>query len=218
VRLDFGYWVFEGDIQAAQRPSWNYRTEDGGGIMLDMFPHWRYVLEDVFGPVEALYARAATHIPRRWDERGERYPATADDASFAVLELAGGIIASVNTSWTIRVNQDELLSIQVDGTEGSAVAGLRECKVQHRANTPALAWNPDLPATDDFRSQWSTVPDNGVFDNGFRAQWELFLAHVARGEQFEWDLVSGAKGVQLAELALRSSATGARVVVPQLEI
>ncbi len=217
VRLEFGYWVFEGDGQPAQRPSWNYRTADGGGIVLDMFPHWRYLLESVFAPIEALYVRATTHIPRRWDEHGEPYDATADDAAYAVVELAGGIVASVNSSWAVRVHRDELVEIQVDGTEGSAVAGLRGCHVQHRATTPRPVWNPDLPVTEDFPAQWAAVPDNTAFDNGFKAQWELFLGHVVRGEPFPWDLVSGAKGVQLAELAYESSRTGSRVVVPELE-
>jgi predicted dehydrogenase len=218
VRLEFGYWVFEGDAQPAQRPSWNYRKADGGGIVLDMFPHWRYVLENVFAPVEALYVHATTHIPRRWDEQNRPYAATADDAAYAVVELAGGIVASVNSSWAVRVNREELFEIQVDGTEGSAVAGLRGCKVQHRATTPRPVWNPDMPVTEDFLGQWATVPDNTTFDNGFKAQWELFLGHVVRGEPFPWDLVSGAKGVQLAELAYESSASGSRVTVPDLEI
>jgi len=217
VRLEFGYWVFEGDWQAAQRPSWNYRAEDGGGIVLDMFPHWRYLLEGVFGPVRALYVRATTHIPRRRDEQGHEYAATADDAAYAVLELDGGIMASVNSSWAVRVHRNELVEIQVDGTHGSAVAGLRECRIQHRAMTPRPVWNPDLPVSEDFPAQWTTVPDNTDFDNGFKAQWELFLTHVVTGEPFPWDLAEGAKGVQLAELAYQSSATGSRVDVPGLE-
>jgi len=217
VRLEFGYWVFEGDWQAAQRPSWNYRSADGGGIVLDMFPHWRYLLEDLFGAVRGLYVRAVTHIPDRWDERGEHYAATADDAAYAVLELDGGIVASVNSSWAVRVNRNELVEIQVDGTHGSAVAGLRECRVQHRAMTPKPVWNPDLPVTEDFPAQWTTVPDNTVFDNGFKAQWELFLTHVVTGEPFRWDLASGAKGVQLAQLAYESSRSGTRMTVPDLE-
>ena len=52
VRGEFGYWVFEGDLQPAQRPSWNYRAEDGGGIILDMMCHWRYVLDKSFGEGE----------------------------------------------------------------------------------------------------------------------------------------------------------------------
>jgi len=216
VRGEFGYWVFEGDWQAAQRPSWNYRTEDGGGIVVDMFPHWHYVLERIFAPVTAVTARVATHIPERVDEHGERYPATADDAAYGIFELAGGIVAQVNSSWAVRVYRDELVEFQVDGTEGSAVAGLRECRIQHRATTPKPVWNPDLPATEDFRAQWQVVPDNEEFDNGFKAQWEMFLRHVVEDAPYTYDLWAGARGVQLAELGLRSAREGRRIEVPAL--
>ena len=218
VRLEFGYWVFEGDLTPAQRPSWNYRAADGGGIVLDMFPHWQYLLEDLFGPVDAVYARAATHLPERWDESGTRYDATADDAAYAVLEFGSGVIASVNSSWAVRVNRRELVQLQVDGTHGSAVAGLRHCAIQHRMSTPLPVWNPDLPDPIDYQATWTDVPENQVFDNGFKAQWELFLAAAAQGEQFRWDLAEGARGVQLAELALQSSAQGRRLSVPRLAI
>ncbi|MFI5487882.1 Gfo/Idh/MocA family protein [Micromonospora echinaurantiaca] len=216
VRGEFGYWVFEGDWQAAQRPSWNYRAADGGGIVVDMFPHWHYVLEQVFGPVRAVTAHVTTHIPRRWDEDGQPYDATADDAAYAIFELDGGIVAQINSSWAVRVNRDELVEFQVDGTEGSAVAGLRRCRVQHRASTPKPVWNPDLPSTDDFRSQWQEVPDNEVYDNGFKTQWEMFLRHVAEDAPYSWDLWSGARGVQLAELGLLSAREGRRVEIPEL--
>ena len=217
VRLEFGYWVFEGDQVAAQRPSWNYRSEEGGGIVLDMFPHWQYLLTDLFGPIAALYVRTATGVPRRWDESGQPYEVTADDAAYAVLEFASGAIASVNSSWTVRVNRRELLELQVDGTHGSAVAGLRHCAIQHRVSTPMPVWNPDLPDPLDYPSQWTDVPDNTSFDNGFKAEWELFLKSAVSGQPFVWDLAEGARGVQLAELALRSSAEGRRVGVPPLE-
>jgi predicted dehydrogenase len=216
VRLEFGYWVFEGDGIPAQRPSWNYRAEDGGGIVLDMFPHWHYLLEDLFGPVSAVYARRATHLPARWDEAGQPYDVTADDAVYAVLEFAGGTVASVNSSWAVRVNRRELLEVQVDGTHGSAVAGLRNCAVQHKVSTPMPVWNPDLPDPLDYPSMWTDVPDNMVFENGFKAQWELFLRAAALGEPFRWDLFAGARGVQLAELAVRSSEQGRRVEIPLL--
>ncbi|MEU7750701.1 Gfo/Idh/MocA family oxidoreductase [Micromonospora sp. NPDC049171] len=216
VRGEFGYWVFEGDWQPAQRPSWNYRAEDGGGIVVDMFPHWHYVLEELFGRVAAVSCVTATHLPERVDEAGQVYPATADDAAYAVFELDGGIIAQINSSWGVRVYRDELVEFQVDGTEGSAVAGLRNCRVQHRAVTPKPVWNPDLPATEDFRAQWAEVPDNEEFDNGFKVQWEAYLRHVVAGEPFRWDFLAGARGVQLAELGLRSAREGRRVEVPEL--
>ncbi|MET8040840.1 Gfo/Idh/MocA family oxidoreductase [Micromonospora sp. NPDC005215] len=216
VRGEFGYWVFEGDWQPAQRPSWNYRAEDGGGITSDMFPHWHYVLEELFGRVAAVSCVTATHIPERVDEAGHVYQATADDAAYAVFELDGGIIAQINSSWGVRVYRDELVEFQVDGTEGSAVAGLRNCRVQHRVVTPKPVWNPDLPATEDFRAQWAEVPDNEEFDNGFKVQWEAYLRHVVAGEPFRWDFLAGARGVQLAESGLRSAREGRRVEVPEL--
>ncbi|WP_457032895.1 Gfo/Idh/MocA family protein [Kitasatospora sp. P5_F3] len=218
VRGEFGYWVFEGDWQSAQRPSWNYRAEDGGGMILDMFPHWRYVLDNIIAPVRSVYAHTATHIPTRVDEQGAAYPATADDAAYGVFELAGGVTAQINSSWAVRVDRDELVEFQVDGTEGSAVAGLRNCRIQHRASTPKPVWNPDLPAGESFRTQWQQVPDNGEFDNGFKVQWELFLRHVVTGSEYRWDLLEGAKGVQLAELGLRSAREGRRFDVPELTL
>jgi predicted dehydrogenase len=216
VRGEFGYWVFEGDWQSAQRPSWNYRAEDGGGIVVDMFPHWHYVLEQIFAPVRAVTAHVTTHIPDRWDEKGERYEATADDSAYGIFELDGGIVAQINSSWAVRVNRDELVEFQVDGTEGSAVAGLRGCRIQHRATTPKPLWNPDLPVSEEFRSQWQEVPDNEEFDNGFKAQWEMFLRHVAEDTPYTWDLWAGARGVQLAELGLRSAREGRRIEIPEL--
>ena len=218
VRLEFGYWVFEGETVPAQRPSWNYRADQGGGIVLDMFPHWQYLLEDLLGPVTALYARRAIHIPKRWDESGTPYAATADDAVYAVLEFGDGPFVSVNASWAVRVNRRELLELQVDGVNGSAVAGLRNCAVQHRVSTPVPVWNPDLPDDNDYLAQWNDVPDTESYDNGFKAQWQLFLAHAAQGKPFRWDLTQGARGVQVAELALRSSAEGRRIDVPALEV
>ena len=217
VRGEFGYWVFEGDWQEAQRPSWNYRAEDGGGIVLDMFPHWTYVLESLFGRVEAVTARAVTHIPERVDEAGKPYPATADDAAYGIFELDGGIIAQINSSWCTRVDRDELVEFQVDGTHGSAVAGLRECRVQHRAGTPKPVWNPDEPADHGFRAQWQRVPDNTVFDNGFKAQWEMFVRHVAEDTPFPHDFAAGARGVYVAEAGLRSSAEGRRIQLEPLD-
>jgi predicted dehydrogenase len=220
VRGEFGYWVFEGDWggQPAQRPSWNYRAEDGGGIVVDMFAHWRYVLDHTFGAVRALQCLGATHIPERVDERGRRYAATADDAAYGTFELAGGVIAQFNSSWAVRVYRDELLQIQVDGTLGSAVAGLRGCRTQHRANTPKPVWNPDIPNPFDFYEHWQEVPDNAVFDNAFKVQWELFLRHVAEDAPFPHDFLEGAKGVQLAELGLQSWAERRWLDVPALTL
>jgi predicted dehydrogenase len=216
VRGEFGYWVFEGDLLPAQRPSWNYRAEDGGGMTTDMFPHWNYVLENVFGPVRAVTAKAVTHIPQRWDEDGKPYAATADDAIYGIFELEGGVVVSLNSSWAVRVHRDELVEFQVDGTEGSAVAGLFGCRVQHRVNTPMPVWNPDLRETEDYRSQWHEVPDNQEFTNGFRAQWELFLRSIVGDAEHPFDFLSGARGVRLAEAGLASSAEGRRIEIGEL--
>lgn len=204
VRGEFGYWVFEGDWQPAQRPSWNYRKEDDGGIIVDMLCHWQYVLSNLFGEIKAVSCLGATHIPERVDEQGKTYKATADDAAYSTFQLEGGIVAHFNSSWCVRVYRDELFTMQIDGTHGSAVAGLRECKTQSRVNTSKAIWNPDIPNPIDFRSEWMDVPDNGIFDNAFKIQWELFLKHVVLDTPFRWDLMEGVKGVQLAELGLQS--------------
>lgn len=215
VRGEFGYWVFEGDIVPAQRPSWNYRAEDGGGMVLDMFCHWNYVMENLFGRVEAVTAKAVTHIPERWDEQGRRYTATADDSAYGIFELEGGIIAQINSSWAVRVDRGELVEFQVDGTHGSAVAGLFGCKVQHRVQTPKPVWNPDLPTDQDFPSQWHQIPDNTEFGNGFRAQWEQFLTDVDAGREHPYDLAAGVRGLQLVDAGLQSSGEGRRVEIEQ---
>jgi predicted dehydrogenase len=218
VRGEFGYWVFEGDLQPAQRPSWNYRKADGGGVVLDMLPHWRYVLDNTFGQVKSVSCRGVTHIPERIDEQGKRYNADADDAAYATFELEGGIIAQINSSWATRVNRDDLVTFHVDGTHGSAVAGLTRCVTQHRVNTPRPVWNPDEAQTMKFMQQWDEVPDTEVFGNGFRVQWEYFIRHVMADTPWHHDLLEGAKGVQLAELATQSWVERRWVDVPPLSL
>ncbi len=219
VRGEFGYWVFEGDPllsqPRAQRPSWNYRKQDGGGIILDMLCHWRYVLDNLFGEVQGVSCLGATHIPYRWDENGKKYKATADDAAYATFRLKGGVIAHFNSSWAVRVRRDDLLTLQVDGTHGSAVAGLRRCLKQSHAKTPKPVWNPDIPQPINFFEGWEEVPDAG-YDNAFKVQWEMFLRHVAGEGKFRWGLLEGVKGVQLAELALKSWKQKKWLDVPRL--
>ena len=216
VRGEFGYWVFEGHNIPAQRPSWNYRKEDDGGIIVDMLCHWRYVLDNLFGEVKSLSCLGATHIPERVDEQGKTYKCTADDSAYATFELDGGVIAHFNSSWNVRVRRDDLLTLQIDGTHGSAVAGLRECWIQHYGNTPKPVWNPDIAQPIDFYNGWSQVPPQENYDNAFKVQWELFLRHVALDEPFRWGLLEGAKGVQMAELGLESWDKRAWVDVPKL--
>jgi predicted dehydrogenase len=219
VRGEFGYWVFEGDLQPAQRPSWNYRKADGGGIILDMLCHWRYVLDNLFGETRSVSCLGATHIPIRYDELGNPYQADADDAAYAAFELEGGVIAQINSSWATRVRRDDLVTFHVDGTHGSAVAGLMKCWTQSRVNTPKPVWSPDTPQPINFFEGWDEIPDTQDYPNGFRVQWELFLRHVA-GElpEFPWNLLSAAKGVQLAEAGLQSWAERRWIDLPEVEV
>ena len=204
VRGEFGYWVFEGHTVPPQRPSWNYRKEDDGGIIVDMLCHWRYVLDNLFGAVKAVSCLGVTHIPERIDENNKPYECTADDAAFSTFELEGGVVAQFNSSWVTRVRRDDLLTIHVDGTKGSAVAGLRRCWTQPYGNTPRPVWNPDMEQPINFYDNWLEVPDQETYANAFRAQWELFLRHVVLDEPFPWSLLEGAKGVQLAEKGIES--------------
>jgi predicted dehydrogenase len=217
VRGEFGYWVFEGESIPAQRPSWNYRKEDDGGIIVDMLCHWRYLLDNVFGKVKSVSCLGATHIPQRIDENGKPYKCTADDAAYATFELEGDVIAHFNSSWTVRVRRDDLLTLQVDGTRGSAVAGLRECYIQHYGNTPKPVWNPDIAQPIDFFQGWSKVPEQESYDNAFKVQWELFLKHVVKHDPFPWDMLEGVKGVQLAEKGLESWEKRCWVDVPGIK-
>lgn len=217
VRGEFGYWVFEGDSVSAQRPSWNYRKESGGGIIIDMLCHWRYVLDNVFGPVKSVSCLGATHVKRRWDEAGKPYDCTADDSAYATFELEGGIIAHFNSSWCVRVRRDDLLTIQVDGTRGSAVAGLRHCYIQPYGATPRPTWNPDVDSPLNFPDGWQKMPHQENYDNAFKRQWEIYLRHIVLDEPFPWTLLEAAKGVQLAELGLESWAKRAWVPVPDLK-
>ncbi len=217
VRGEFGYWVFEGHTIPSQRPSWNYRKEDDGGIIVDMLCHWRYVLDNLFGNVKGVFCLGATHIPERVDEQGKTYACTADDAAYATFELENGIIAHFNSSWTTRVRRDDLLTLQVDGTKGSAVAGLRECWTQSYGNTPKPVWNPDILQPISFYEGWSKMPEQENYDNAFKAQWELFLKHVVKNEPFKWNLLEGAKGVQLAEKGMESWEKKTWMKIPEIQ-
>jgi len=218
VRGEFGYWVFEGDWQPAQRPSWNYRKKEGGGIILDMLCHWRYVLDNLFGEVKSVSCRGATHIPKRWDENGKAYKVDVDDSAYATFELSGGIIAHINSSWCTRVRRDDLVTFHVDGTLGSAVAGLQKCWSQARVNTPRPVWNPDVPQPIKFLETWSDVPDSASYDNGFKTEWEMFIRHLFEGAPFKWTLLEGAKGVQLAEAGLKSWKERRWIDIPPLAV
>jgi predicted dehydrogenase len=217
VRGEFGYWVFQGDEQPAQRPSWNYRRKDGGGIILDMLCHWRYVLDNLFGEVKSVSCLGARNIATRWDENGNKYRATADDAAYATFRLAGDVVAHFNSSWCVRVRRDDLVTFQVDGTKGSAVAGLTRCFAQSLAETPRPVWNPDVIQTHDFGADWKEVPDDQPYDNAFKVEWELFIRHVCEGAPFRWNLLEGAKGLQLVDCALKSWRSRRWIDVPRLK-
>src|SRR5581483_4535175 len=217
VRGEFGYWVFEGDVITPQRPSWNYRKEDDGGMIIDMLCHWRYVIDNLFGKVKSVSCLGATHIKKRWDEQGKPYKCTADDSAYATFECENGVICHFNSSWTVRVRRDDLLTLQVDGTKGSAVAGLRDCVAQHSSATPRPTWNPDIDSPINFFDNWTRVPNYQIFDNAFKIQWELFLRHVVLDDPFPWTLLEGAKGVQLAEKGLESWEKRCWVELPELK-
>ncbi|MEY5011488.1 MAG: hypothetical protein RLZZ253_2627 [Verrucomicrobiota bacterium] len=218
VRGEFGYWVFDGEVVRPQRPSWNYRKEEDGGIIVDMLCHWRYVLDNLFGKVKSVSCKGATHLRQRRNESGEVFKCTADDSAYATFELESGVVAQFNSSWCVRVRRDDLFTMQVDGTEGSAVAGLRDCVVQHASATPRCTWNPDIDSPVDFAEGWNRVPAYQEYDNAFKVQWELFLKHVVLDEPFPWGLLEGARGVQLAELGLESWARRSWVDIPDLAV
>jgi len=217
VRGEFGYWVFTGEHDKLQRPSWNYKKEEDGGIIVDMLCHWRYVIDNLFGDIKSVSCLGATHIPKRWDEAGKPYSVTADDSAYATFQLHNGVVCHFNSSWAVRVKRDDLLTLQVDGTHGSAVAGLRNCTAQHLTSTPRCTWNPDMDSPIKYNEGWMTVPTNESYDNAFKVQWELFLKHVVTDSAFPWTLLQGAKGVQLAELGLKSWAERRWLDVPALE-
>ena len=206
VRGEFGYWVFTGhdEHQPPQRPSWNYRKEDGGGIMIDMLCHWRYLVDNLFGPIKGISCTGATHVGERIDEYGNIYSCTADDSCYATMELENGTLCQFNSSWTVRVRRDDLFVMLVDGTKGSAVVGLRECRIQSLQETPRPVWNPDVSQPIDFYDGWNPYAEEEEYDNAFKVQWELFLRHVVLDEPFPHDLRSGAEGVALAEAGLHS--------------
>jgi predicted dehydrogenase len=218
IRLEFGWWVFDGDLFPAQRPSWNYRKATGGGLILDMFAHWRYIFDRLLGPIAAVSCRHMTAVPERRDEQGRRYPVDVEDHAFAIFELAGGVLAQIGSSWVNRVKRDDLLQIQIDGTAGSAVAGLHRCFVQPLVATPKPFFSPEQPQAMNFDEQWQEMPDVEPFENGYRAGWELFLRHIAEDAPFPAPLLEGAKSVQLAEACYQSHRERRWVDLPELKV
>jgi predicted dehydrogenase len=218
VRLDFGWWVFDGELIPAQRPSWNYRKATGGGLILDMFAHWRYVFDRLLGPIASVCCRETTAQPRRIDETGKPYDVDVEDHAFAIFELEGGVPAQVSSSWASRVKRDDLLQIQVDGTQGSAICGLHRCFIQPLVATPRPFFDPERPQTAVFDEEWQEMPALEPFKNSYREGWELFLRHVAEDGPFPSPLLEGAKGVQLAEACHQSHRERRWVELPKLMI
>ncbi|HEY3909308.1 MAG TPA: Gfo/Idh/MocA family oxidoreductase [Stellaceae bacterium] len=218
VRLDFGWWVFSGELFPAQRPSWNYRKATGGGIVLDMFAHWRYIFDRLLGEIRSVSCRCTTAIPTRRDEGGEPYTVDVEDHAFAVFELAGGALGQVSSSWASRVKRDDLLQIQVDGSLGSAVCGLHRCFIQPLLATPKPFFDAELPQAMVFDEQWQEMPEVEPFRSSYRAGWELFLRHVAEEGPFPSPLIEGAKGVQLAEACHQSDRERRWIDLPRLTL
>src|SRR5438270_2305044 len=218
VRLEFGWWVFDGELTPAQRPSWNYKKATGGGLILDMFAHWRYIFDRLLGPITAVSCRHMTAQPRRIDESGKPYEVDVEDHAFAMFELEGGVLAQIGSSWTNRVKRDDLLQIQVDGTLGSAVAGLHRCFIQPAVATPKPFFSPEVAQAMVFDAQWQEMPDLEPFENGYRAGWELFLRHIVEEAPFPAPLLEGAKSVQLAEACYQSHRERRWVDLPVLKV
>jgi predicted dehydrogenase len=215
VRGEFGYWVFEGGWQEAQRPSWNYRSEDGGGIILDMVCHWRYVLDNLFGEVESISCLGTTDIPERFDEKGKKYTATADDSAYATFRLKGGVIAHINMSWVTRVYRDDLVTFQVDGTHGSAVAGLTDCVIQARQATPRPVWNPDEKRTHDFYADWQKVPKTSCTTTASRSSGRCSSATSARMRPINTRCWKAPRACSLPNARCRAGASGAGSTSPR---
>jgi predicted dehydrogenase len=204
ARLEGGWWVFDGEVYPSQRSSWNYRKADGGGLVLDMYPHWRYLTASLMGPINAVSCRKTTQQKKRWDESGKPFDVDVEDEVFATFEFESGALAQVTTSWASRVKRDDLIQIQIDGTLGSAVAGGHKCYVQSLATTPRPVWNVEAPQAMDFDAQWQEVPEHQPFKNSYRHGWEQFLRHVAEDAPLRSTLLEGAKDVQLTEACYQS--------------
>ncbi len=205
ARLDFGWWIFDGIAAPAQRSSWNYRKSAGGGLVLDMFPLWRYIVDELVGTITAVSCRLATATPERGDETGARFPVDVEDTAFGTFQTESGALVQTSSSWATRVKRDDLVVLQIDGTGGSARCGLHRCFVQKAEATPRPVWNVDTDCARDFDSDWDEVPEAGPYTNPYRAGWESFLCHVLDGATFSSPLRSGAKGLQLIEACYRSN-------------
>ncbi|RYJ01250.1 MAG: Gfo/Idh/MocA family oxidoreductase [Acetobacteraceae bacterium] len=217
MKLEFGWWVFDGEHIPAQRTSWNYKKSTGGGLVLDMFPHWRYVIDHLFGAPTALTCHMRTAQPKRWDEQHRPYDVDVEDEARAILEFPGGVVGEIFSSWATRIRRDDMLVVTAEGTQGSAVATLQQCWTQSLANTPKPVFPVQAPQTMDFRSQWAEVPDMVPFKNSYRQAWELYLRHIAEDAPNTASLAQAARGLQLIEACHESHNARRWVDLPALE-
>jgi predicted dehydrogenase len=203
-RLEFGWWVFDGSDRPCQRPSWNYRS-GGGGLILDMYPHWRYIIETIVGSIVRVASSEWIATPERVDEQGKRYAVAVEDSAATLVEIEGGAFGTILSSWATRVRRDDLLTLQVDGSKGSAIAGLHRCHVQMNAQTPSIAHfsvMKDIGA--DYRHDWTEAPPLPSYTNPYRVGWERFLRHVATDAPMPSDFAAGIRDVAFAEACHRS--------------
>jgi predicted dehydrogenase len=218
IKIDAGSWIFDGVTQECQRPSWNYRRAEGGGLALDMMAHWRYMVDRLAAPVIGVSALMTTAIPQRVNEHGQLYEVDVEDTSHALLKLEGGAVGVITNSWATRVRRDDTMVVQIDGTAGSAVAGRMRCFTQGAVSTPEAFFGGGRPASIDFFAQWQEVPDSLPVKNPFRQCWETFLRYVGEDAPYVSTLLEGAKAVQLADAAYRSVAEGRWMELPELRL
>ena len=213
-QINFGWWVFDGIEAESQRPSWNYRKAGGGGLISDMHPHWRYIVEGTLGPIARVAALSWTGQTERADEAGDRFHVDVEDNAHTLLELESGARGAILSSWSTRVRREDLVTFLVDGTEGSAMAGLRRCWKQAAGDTPLVRgflMGRDADTMDvsvDYRENWREEPDVEPYKNPYRYGWERFIHHVAGDEPFYADLSAGIRDVRLAEACLQSAQEG----------
>ena len=144
-----------------------------------------------------LWHATATAIPQRADESGTRYDVDVDDTSLTLAELENGAVGTIACSWATRVRRDDLLTFQIDGTSGSAVAGLHRCWAQSAGDTPEVRHiNPMVDIGFDYRRDWKEVPGLAAYANPYRVGWDRFLKHIVTGEPLASDLSAGIRDVQ----------------------
>ena len=221
-KLEFGWWVFDGITDAAQRPSWNYKRATGGGLVSDMTPHWRYIIEGLLGRIDRIVCATSIAQVERADESGVGFQVDVEDTAPPLLRMESGVTGAILASWATRVRREDLMTMQIDGTKGSAVAGLRRCFTQRAAETPAIAgfrMGKDVDTMNvatDFFVDWQEVSDATPYKNPYRYGWEKFIAHVVADAPFDAPLSAGIRDVQLSQACVESAASGEWMEMPLL--